>query len=181
MGEFEQNESDSLKEDVLVSTHVRIRKSVHDVIKEVAHDHYKSQGEVIRSALENNLAEYLGQVVYVEPEQGEAIKQEITELQNTLTGIYTELHRIGVNYNQQTRMKNMIANYNRNVKKVQNSSLSDAEKKDRLEYLKNQHIENKKKIINSTLPADMDVMEKMLLEFKDATKEAGEALWRILE
>lgn len=56
--------------------------------------------------MDGGLDKYLDGVQYVDKEQGEATKALLGKVYTEMSGIRTELHRIGVNYNQEVRLLN---------------------------------------------------------------------------
>jgi len=70
-----------------------------------------SMAEVIRHAIDGNLIKYLDRVQYVDRKQGEAIKKQLETLFTEISGMRMELNRIGVNFNQQTRLLNLGKQY----------------------------------------------------------------------
>ena len=90
---------------------VRFTKDAWDAIKEIADEKGMSQAEIVRMAVTGNLAQYLGSIRFIDPEQGTEIKRRVTELVDDVSGIRTSLDRIGVHLNQIARGLNMDAKY----------------------------------------------------------------------
>lgn len=70
-----------------------------------------SLSAVTRIALEENLRIYFGKVRYIDREQAEEIRKTLIEILDNCRKIYNEANRIGVNYNQEIRLKNAEAKY----------------------------------------------------------------------
>ena len=70
-----------------------------------------SLSAVTRIALETNLGIYFGKVRYIDREQAEEIRKTLLEILDNCRKIYNEANRIGVNYNQEIRLKNAEAKY----------------------------------------------------------------------
>lgn len=90
---------------------VRLPLNIKEKIESLAKSGNCSTAEIVRRAVDGNLNKYLSGVQYVDKEQGEAIKKAILNACTELSGIKTELHRIGVNYNQEVRLKNLGNKY----------------------------------------------------------------------
>lgn len=90
---------------------VRFAPDVYEAIREIASANGTSQAEIIRMAVAGNLARYLGDIRYIDPEQGEEVKRRVAQLIDAVSGIRNELNRIGVNLNQIARWMNTLAKY----------------------------------------------------------------------
>lgn len=91
----------------LVPVTVRFTADAMDVISEIAEANRMSKAELVRMAVDNRLIKYLENVVFIDAAQGEEIRKLLFELSTFLGEIKLELYRIGVNVNQQTKIKNM--------------------------------------------------------------------------
>lgn len=78
-----------------------------ETIENLAKDNGCSAAHIVRCAVDGSLSKYLAEVQYVDREQGEAIKKLHEKLFTEISGMRTELHRIGVNYNQEVKLKNL--------------------------------------------------------------------------
>ena len=90
---------------------VRFTKDKWEKIKKLADENGLSQAEIVRMAVSENLARYLGSIRFVDTEQGTEIKRRVTELVDDVSGIRTSLDRIGVHLNQIARRLNMETKY----------------------------------------------------------------------
>lgn len=88
---------------------VSLTDEVYGFISEIAEQYHKSSAAIFRSLLANNLHRYLGHVRYVDPVQGGQILGSLSDCAKQLEGIKNELRRIGINYNQELRIKNIQA------------------------------------------------------------------------
>ena len=77
----------------------------------LAKEYGMSLSSVTRIALEENLRIYFGKVRYIDGEQAEEIRKTLLEILDSCRKIYNEMNRIGVNYNQEIRLKNAEAKY----------------------------------------------------------------------
>ena len=62
-----------------------------------------------RLAIEKNLADYFGNIVFIDDETAKEIDRRIIAIFNELQAIKNELNRIGVNINQRTKQLNKIS------------------------------------------------------------------------
>lgn len=92
----------------LVRTEVRFTAEANEALDEIARENGISKAQLIRYIVDNRMVDYLGAIRYIDPEQGEEILAAIQELTNVLTAVKAELHRIGVNYNQEIKNQNFI-------------------------------------------------------------------------
>ena len=90
---------------------VRFKESAWNVIREIAEEMEVSQAEVVRMAVAGNMARYLGGIRYIDQEQAKEIKQLVIELLDVTSAVRNELHRIGVNYNQEVKAANIAAKH----------------------------------------------------------------------
>ena len=75
----------------------------------LAKEYGMSLSAVTRIALEENLRIYFGKVRYIDREQADEIRKTLLEILDSCRKIYNEMNRIGVNYNQEIRLKNAEA------------------------------------------------------------------------
>lgn len=94
-------------ENELIQVTTRLPLNVKEKIDGLAESGGCSTAEIIRRLLDDSWKKYLDGVQYVDREQGETIKELLGNIYTELSGMRTELHRIGVNYNQQTRLKHL--------------------------------------------------------------------------
>ena len=95
----------------MVPLTVRVSERAYRSICETARENYISKANTIRLAMNGNLVDYLEHVRFVDRQQGEEIKAALRELVAVVSDIRFELHRIGVNYNQIARLKNIERKY----------------------------------------------------------------------
>ena len=92
----------------LVRTEVCFTVEANEALDEIVRENGISKAQFIYYIVDNRMVDYLGAIRYIDPEQGEEILAVIQELMNVLTAVKTELHRIGVNYNQEIKNQNFI-------------------------------------------------------------------------
>ena len=103
----------SPNENRLVPITVRFTVVAIEAIGDVAHKHSMTKAEIVRLAVDGRLSTYLGNLIYVDDKKADSIHKEISKLGNTLEKIRFELNRIGVNYNQEMKLKNIEKKYNK--------------------------------------------------------------------
>lgn len=78
-----------------------------ETIENLAKSDGVSASEIIRCLVKNNLRKHFSTIQYADREQGEVIKKLLEKFFTEISGIRTELRRIGVNYNQEVRLQNL--------------------------------------------------------------------------
>jgi squalene cyclase len=101
----------------LIPVTVRLAPEIYDVISGIADRNDISKAEAVRLAVDNRLLDYVGKVQYVYPEQGKEIRLLLGALATEMQKIRMEINRIGVNYNQEMKLKNIEKKY-RNSKGI---------------------------------------------------------------
>lgn len=89
----------------------RVDPDVLEVIRHVAEDNDRTVSDVIRAVIDNRLLKYLDMVVYVDPEDAKEIRQILQTASDDISAIGLELNRIGVNYNQEIKLRNELRKY----------------------------------------------------------------------
>lgn len=95
----------------LVPVTVRLPENVYYQLKELSEKFSLSFASVSRIALEANLENYLGKVKYIDKEQADKISTAVRELTDECREIKNNIKRIGINYNQEIRLKNITQKY----------------------------------------------------------------------
>ena len=86
---------------------IRFDAYEYEAIKELSAEYHMSYAQIVRIAVAGNLTSYFGKVRYVDRNQANDIKGALLSVGNTLTDIRNQLKRIGVNYNQEIKLKNL--------------------------------------------------------------------------
>ncbi len=95
----------------MVHTSVSIPRNTYNSLCDLAKEFNVSISSVIRLAIENRLSDYLGTIRYIDREQGEKILDTALEISDNCRKILNNIRRIGVNYNQELRLKNAESKY----------------------------------------------------------------------
>lgn len=142
---------------------VRFSEDAWGVIHDMAEESGVPMAELIRAVVDNRLERYLGTVQYIDKEQGKQIEAQLKSLYEVLSKIEFDLNRIGVNYNQEIKLKQIEKKYEGR----------------RLGY---EGLRAKMKEIEEAKAAsslDKSELISLMNSFKVATKKAGEELCRI--
>ena len=99
------------KADKMVPLTVRFTGAAIDAIKDIAAEHGFSAAEIIRFTMDNKLKEYLGSIQFMDYEQGKDIERCVIELTKMTQKVGQELNRIGVNYNQEIKLRQIEKEY----------------------------------------------------------------------
>lgn len=96
----------------LVPTTVRLPESVYNKFSDLAKKSNSKLSDIIRHTLEFSLEKYLKRVGYSDNEKTAELLASVRELSNICGDIFNEVHRIGINYNQEIKLKNAKKKYN---------------------------------------------------------------------
>ena len=157
---------------------VRMTKPECDLIRDIAHEYDLTASQIIRLVLNSNMKKYVRRV-YTDPEQGEMILTAIRDASEDMSDIKTNLHRIGVNFNQDIKLRQMQKQYDELTKKIQWVSdptvLEDMfARRGMLEASLTQL-----KAARSGNQADINLVTQWMKMFDDASKRMSDALWHI--
>ena len=149
---------------------VRMTSDALSVIDELAVNNGRTRSDIIRLAIDNRLATYLPNVTFVEHEDAVAFHDTLASLLTSMEDIRSELHRIGVNYNQELKLKQIAKKY--------------AKVGDEFDFDYNA-ISNRRKEEKAVKSDSSDLkpeeLDALLSRYEEATKKVGEALCHILE
>lgn len=161
----------------LIPSTVRFSREADTAFRTLSDDYNVSKAEIIRLAAAGGLAKYLGEVKYVDRKQGAAINNNISELANVMFDIAEQLRRIGVNYNQQIKLKNierkraeMKAEFNFDLDSISRHSVREKELD-----------EQEKAIRNDSGLLDTEKLQELMNQYEEASRKVSEILWRIRE
>lgn len=106
-----KNNNDKIKADNLEKVTIRLTPDLLSVIDDVAANHGRTRSEVIRLAVDRNLLEYLDNVTFVKHDDAEQILNLLANALTEIKDINNELSKIGVNYNQALKLKQLEKEY----------------------------------------------------------------------
>lgn len=148
---------------------IRFTESVYDAIDTLANEFDVSIATVVRLAVDNNLAKYLGDLKYINKQQGNEINSKICKATDEFRDIATQLRRIGINYNQELKMKHIEA-----------KDYSDFASEDMIDSdIEKRALAFQKNVMTNMKSFDKDELEKLMMRYEKATESLGEALWHI--
>ena len=134
-------------------------------IEKLARKHGMNKTELVRMTLAGNLARYLGTIRIIDKEQAAEIKELIKALLDEVTAVKVELHRIGVNYNQAVRLKQIERKY-ANSKSDVNATL--------------RRFDEEEKVKKECKDFSQEDIDALITRYEKATKQVGDILCRIL-
>ena len=149
---------------------VSLPTKTHEELCTLAKDYNYSVSFTARLAIEGRLEDYLGAVRYVDNEQAAKLKSTILEIEADCRKILNNIRRIGVNYNQELRLKNAENKYREIV-----SGKYTGEAARQAAY---NEYENAKAEIKNTC-FDKEELHKLLTGFEAAADKIGELVWHI--
>lgn len=144
---------------------IRFPPSVWETIEDNAKQVGYNKTEFVRLAVAGNLARYLGTIRIMDKQQAAEIREAIKMLFDEIAQVKFELHRIGVNYNTEIKLKAIERKYagkNRNVDDVMRKYDEEQQAKAECRGF------------------SKDDMEALIARYEKATSEVGEILCRIL-
>lgn len=145
---------------------VRFTAEAWEAIRDTAAENGVSMAELVRMAVAGNLSRYLGDIRIIDQQQAAAIKKAITALCDTVSRIETELHRIGINYNQEIRLKQIERKY------------GDMRYATTATFVRK--AEEIAKVKGDSANLSKEELDALLTRYEQATKQVGEILCRIL-
>lgn len=151
---------------------VSLSEKTYNELRELAEKYGESIASVIRLVIDKNLGIYLGTVRYIDKEQADDILNVSMDIYNTNRKILNNVKRIGINYNQELRLKNAEAKYRSIMEEKGHDIYSQIEAKDELDKAK--------KDIEQTC-LNKEELNDLRSGFEAAAEKIEEAIWRILE
>ncbi len=111
MNKRKTEEEKKQQEVKLVPITIRFSEDAYNSIGTVASLNHMSKAEIVRLAVDRRLIEFLSTVYWADEEQGEAIRKELYNIGTALSNIEREINKIGVNYNQEIKLKHIQQKY----------------------------------------------------------------------
>lgn len=105
---MEQKKNRKEKDSVRLS--VTLPKKTHNYVKNLAEKNGMSIATVLNIALEYNLDNYFSNIRYIDSIQGEKIEKSALEIADNSRLILNNIKRIGINYNQELKLKMLRKN-----------------------------------------------------------------------
>lgn len=163
-----QKDCDERKDMVRIS--VSIPRNTYNELRDLAKEFDVSIASVMRLATENRLKEYLGTIRYIDSEQGEKILDTALDVSDNCRKILNNVKRIGVNYNQELKLKNAESKYHSVLRSSTASYARRAEAKDEYDKVKSEIDDTS---LNKT------ELYNLLSQFEAAADKMKELTWLI--
>lgn len=119
---------------------------------------------LVRRAVDEGLLEYLNTVKFMDYDQGKEIHEALLTAVEEISDVKNELHRIGINYNQEIRLRQIEAKY----RSAKSPMLLRAKERERSE------------VMDESQTLSKDELDAIIARFEDATRKVSEELCRIL-
>ena len=133
-----------------------------------------SESQILRLAISDGLADYLGAVQYVDPNDARTMRDAIVKCGNAISQIALELRRIGVNYNQAVKLEHIREREERIQRIWKRGNIND---KMSLMSESKELEQEKNKILNGETAFTVDQIEKLMARYEAATGEVSKLLW----
>lgn len=168
------------KEESLIPMTVRFTSKANEAFQAIADENHVSKAEVVRVAAAGGMERYFGNVRYIDTKQAEVINKNICILASELAEIKSQIRRIGVNFNQEIKLKHI----EKQLKEFDvNSSDGDygsaiqkrLNNRDKIKKLEEEAdaIRSNESLLNKK------ELEHLMTRFEEATKKVSEALWHM--
>ena len=118
----QQEQETKEKPHILLPVTVRFTKSTLNAMQDAAEKSGMSLAEFIRMAVSMNMKN----IRTMDRQQGEEIRKAVLALSDTISKIENELHRIGVNFNQAVKLKQIERKYEAKKRDTKSFSMADA-------------------------------------------------------
>lgn len=170
-----QMDGEEKQKEILVKVTARIAHSVSDIIKDIAEEYGVSFSEVVRLSIDGHLEKYLGNVQYIDKQQGEEIKRQSAALANEMQGIRNELNRIGVNVNQIAKGNNLA----RQIEHLYEMHYAAKDRNEKLKiYRRIRYLEDVQSELKVILMRP-DQQKECMDRYERVSAEVAKALWHI--
>ena len=131
-----QNDCSKCKNTVRMS--VSMSADTHNALSELAAGFNVSKASIVRLAIEKRLDNYLSDLRYIDHDQAERICNTAEEIADNIRLIRNNIQRIGINYNQELRLKNAKNKYHSILQSSNNDYKWCIEAKDEYEKAKSE-------------------------------------------
>lgn len=155
---------------------VRLTETAYNALTEIASEHGLSLAEVVRLAIDMDLEKYRRGFKCADYDQGKAIQGQLLTLANTMQDVLFQLRRLGVNYNQELklRQKKLLDIQKEKEAAAKLTGMAKIDTIMRLEKEEQAAAENLEGL-------DTDAVKNLIDQYREVTREVGERICRILE
>lgn len=136
-------------------------------MQEFAKEYHTSISNVARIAVRNGLDKYLSTLRYIDSNQGARIESIVNDLSYTCRNILNNVRRIGINYNQEIKLKKAENKY-REVMKKSGASINEL-------YAAKDELDAARDEIKKTC-LDKDELNNLLTRFENAAERIEEII-----
>lgn len=171
------NKKESASKEKLIPLTARHHESSYNAISELAEEFKVGKAVVVRMSTAGHLEKYLGQVRFIDEDEGRTINENIVNIGNLISEMRNELRRIGINYNQEIKIRNVakkIALENEAYKKQERYADLDT----KMEHFNK--IENLEKEIELLRMSSTDLTEETLENFMKKYEQISESICNAL-
>lgn len=154
---------------------VRLTETAYNALTEIASEHGLSLAEVVRLAVDMDLEKYRRDFKCADYDQGKAIQGQLLTLANTMQDVLFQLRRLGVNYNQELKLRQKEL-LDIQAEKAAAAKLTGMAKIDTM-----MRLEKEEKAVAEKLQGlDTDAVKNLIDQFREVTREVGEGICRTL-
>jgi|GEM_PF-6338983 len=159
----------------------RVTDDEYNELQKLAAAYRISIARIIRISIGIEKRQLKDRVVFTDPEKEKALRSQLTDIMNEMQGIRTELRKIGVNYNQLAKLKNTFLKM-KGTQEAAAKSSGDQKKKleSQTKELKRQYYDMTEEFVKGNVVFSPESLTNLMKRYDKATKEAAEAIWRIL-
>lgn len=173
----ETNKKEAANKEKLIPLTARHHESSYAAISELAKEFRIGKAVVVRMSTAGHLEKYLGSVRFLNEEQGRTINENIVTLGNLLSDTRNELRRIGVNYNQEIKLRN-IAKQIAEEKEAFKKREKYADFDDKMKHIET--IDKLEKAMELLKSSASDLSKKELEQLMQRYENATEHLCKVL-
>lgn len=171
------NKKESASKEKLIPLTARHHESSYRAISELAEEFKVGKAVVVRMSTAGHLEKYLGQVRFIDEDEGRTINENIVNIGNLISEMRNDLRRIGINYNQEIKIRNIakqIAIENEAYKKQERYADLDM----KMEHFNK--VENLEKEMELLRMSSTDLTEETLENFMEKYEQISESICNVL-
>lgn len=157
----------------------RMTEPESNMIDKLAAEYDVTPSHVLRLIMSANMKKYFNDLKYMDHEQGAEIKEIITDIAEYLSKIRYELNRIGVNYNQDMKLRQAQKKFDELTVRIQRTSDITVLESLLVQRGNLEKTLNQLKATRSGNPVDINQVTQWLATFDNSAKKVSDALWRI--
>lgn len=160
------------KRENMVRMSVSLPSETYNSLVGLAREYNVSMAFVIRLAVEKRLSDYLGGIRYIDREQADKIHTAAMEILDEIRLILNNIRRIGINYNQELRLKNAEKKYNALIAEKGVSYITRYEAKEEFRKAKSEA---------ESVCFNKEELQNLLCRFEAAADKFEDFAWHIHE